>query len=129
MSTLEKEELSVVSGGNCENALGHRKEESSVFVEASIALQMSEMIRAFRISQIVGAVAQLEFPIDSPAVRGPPGNWLRSLAVMPERPIGSCGRKPPGLVASGPDARFMLTALGQSLRSDVPGRFGTRPSH
>ena len=47
---------------------------SSVLVDASIARQMSDMIRAFRISQIVGTIAQLGFPIDLAAVRGPPVN-------------------------------------------------------
>ena len=53
---------------------GDRDTVSSVLVEASIVRQMSDMIRAFRIGQIVGTIAHSEFPIDLPAVRGPPVN-------------------------------------------------------
>ena len=102
--------------------LGHRKEESSVFVEASVALQMSDMIRAFRISQIVGAVAQLGIP-DRLATGARTAGELASLtgchAGATHRLMRAASHL--GLVAAGPDARFMLTALGQSLRSDVPG--------
>jgi hypothetical protein len=53
---------------------GDREAVSSALVNASIARQMSDMIRAFRTSQIVGTIARSGFPIDSPAVRGPPVN-------------------------------------------------------
>ena len=41
---------------------GDRDAVSSVVVDASMARQMSDMIRAFRIRQIVGTIAQLGIP-------------------------------------------------------------------
>ena len=83
---------------------------------------MSDMIRAFRISQIVGIVAQLGIP-DRLASGARTAGELASLtgchAGATYRLMRAASHL--GLVASGPDARFMLTALGQSLRSDVPG--------
>ena len=49
-------------GGDGEMLSGDRDTVSSVLVEASIVRQMSDMIRAFRISQIVGTIAQLGIP-------------------------------------------------------------------
>ena len=63
MSSLEKKELRVpCEVGTGEMLSGDRDAVSSVLVEASIARQMSDMIRAFRISQIVGTIAQLGIP-------------------------------------------------------------------
>ena len=102
--------------------LGHRTAELSAFVDFSIARQMSDMIRAFRISQVVGAIAQLGIP-DRLAGGARTAGELASLtgchAGATDRLMRAASHL--GLVASGPDARFMLTALGQSLRSDVPG--------
>ena len=101
---------------------GDRDAVSSVFVEASIARQMSDMIRAFRISQIVGTIAQLGIP-DRLASGARTAGELASLigchAGATHRLMRAASDL--GLVASGSDARFTLTALGQSLRSDVPG--------
>ena len=41
---------------------GDRKTGSSVLVDASIARQMSDMIRGFRTSQVVGTIARLGIP-------------------------------------------------------------------
>ena len=49
-------------GGDGGMLSGDRDAVSSVLVDASIARQMSDMIRAFRISQIVGTIAQLGIP-------------------------------------------------------------------
>ena len=102
--------------------LGHCTPESPAFVDTSIARQMSEMIRAFRISQVVGALAQLGIP-DRLAGGARTAGELASLtgchAGATYRLMRAASHL--GIVASGPDARFMLTALGQSLRSDAPG--------
>jgi SAM-dependent methyltransferase len=83
---------------------------------------MSGMIRAFRISQVVATIAQLGIP-DRLASDARTADELASLtgchAEATYRLMRAASHL--GLVASGPDARFMLTALGQSLRSDVPG--------
>jgi hypothetical protein len=101
---------------------GDRDAVSSVLVDASIARQMSDMIRAFRISQIVGTIAQLGIP-DRLASGARTAGELASLigchAGATHRLMRAASDL--GLVASGSDARFTLTALGQSLRSDVPG--------
>ena len=63
MSTLEKKELSVpYEAGTVKCSQEIATAVSSVFVDASIARQMSDMIKAFRISQVVGAIAQLGIP-------------------------------------------------------------------
>ena len=91
-------------------------------IDTSIARQMSDMIRAFRISQIVGTIAQLGIP-DRLASGARTAGELASLigchAGATHRLMRAASNL--GLVASGSDARFTLTALGQSLRSDVPG--------
>jgi len=123
MSNLEKKELRVVvPGGDGEMLSGDRDAVSSVLVDASIARQMSDMIRAFRISQIVGTIAQLGIPdqLESGA------RTATELASLIGSHAGATNRlmraaSDLGLVAWGSDARFTLTALGQSLRSDVPG--------
>jgi hypothetical protein len=101
---------------------GDRDAMSSVLVDASIARQMSDMIRAFRISQIVGTIAQLGIP-DRLASGARTAGELASLigchAGATHRLMRAASDL--GLVASGSDARFTLTGLGQSLRSDVPG--------
>ena len=103
---------------------------SSVLVDASIARQMSDMIRAFRISQIVGTIAQLGIPDQL----GSGARTAGELASLIGCHAGATHRlmraaSDLGLVASGSDARFTLTALGQLLRSDVPEVWcETRPS-
>jgi SAM-dependent methyltransferase len=101
---------------------GDRKAAPPHLVVASIARQMSGMIKAFRISQIVGTIAQLGIP-DKLASGAKTTGELASLigchAEATHRLMRAACEL--GRVASGPDARFMLTALGQSLRSDVPG--------
>ena len=123
MSTLEKKELRVpCEVGDGEMLSGDRDAMSSVLVDASIARQMSDMIRAFRISQIVGTIAQLGIP-DRLASGARTAGELASLigchAGATHRLMRAASDL--GLVASASDARFTLTALGQSLRSDVPG--------
>jgi hypothetical protein len=102
--------------------LGHRETVSSAVVDTSIARQMSDMIRAFRISQVVGTIAQLGIP-DRLASGARSAGELASLtgchAGATDRLMRAASYL--GLVASRPDARFILTALGHSLRSDVPG--------
>jgi SAM-dependent methyltransferase len=84
--------------------------------------QMSQMIRAYWVSQVVGTFARLGIP--DHLTNGPlaasevaqliachPGATHRLMRAAIEL----------GLVASGPDARFSLTALGETLRSDIPG--------
>ena len=109
-------------GGDSEMLSGDRDAVSSVLVDASIARQMSDMIKAFRISQIVGTIAQLGIP-DRLASGARTAGELASLidchAGATHRLMRAASDL--GLVESGPDALFTLTALGQSLRSDVPG--------
>src|SRR5262249_19290649 len=77
---------------------------------------------AFRISQIVGTIAQLGIPDQLAG-----GAWTAGeLASLTGCHAGATHRlmraaSDLGLVTSGADDRFILTALGQSLRSDVPG--------
>ena len=101
---------------------GDRKAAPPHLVEASIARQMSGMIKAFRISQIIGTIAQLGIP-DKLASGAKTTGELASLIGCHAEATHQLMRAACelGLVASGPDAQFMLTALGQSLRSDVPG--------
>ena len=101
---------------------GDRKANSSAAVDASIARQMSDMIRAFRISQIVGTVAQLGIP-DKLASGAVSAGELASLIGCHAGATQQLMRAASdlGLVELGPDARLALTKLGESLRSDVPG--------
>jgi phospholipid N-methyltransferase len=98
------------------------KAESPLSVDALAVRQMSDMIRAYRISQVVGTIAQLGIP-DRLA-----GGSLTAdeLALLTGCHVGATNRfmraaSALGLVVVGPDARFILTALGQTLRSDVSG--------
>ena len=109
---------------------GDRKTGSSVLVDASIARQMSDMIRGLRISQVVGTIAGLAIPdrLVSGALS------VSELARLIGCHAGATYRlmraaRELRLVASASDGRFTLTALGQTLRSDVPGPCETRPSH
>ena len=81
------------------------------------------MIRAFRISQIVGTIAQLRIPDRLASGARTAGEKRASLigchAGATHRLMRAASDL--GLVASGSYARFTLTELGQSLRSDVPG--------
>ena len=99
-----------------------REALSSVLADASIARQMSDMIRAYRISQIVGTIALLEIP-DRLASGARTAGELASLidchAGATHRLMRAASDL--GLVELGPDALFTLTALGHSLRSDVTG--------
>jgi hypothetical protein len=92
---------------------GDRKAAPPHLVDASIARQMSGMIKAFRISQIVGTIAQLGIP-DKLASGAKTTGELASLigchAEATHRLMRAACEL--GRVASGPDARFMLTALG-----------------
>ena len=109
-------------GGDGEMLSGDRDAVSSVLVDASIARQMSDMIRAFRISQIVGTIAQPGIP--DPLASG--ARTAGELASLIDCHAGAthrlyAGGKRPWTCRVRADARFTLTALGQSLRSDVPG--------
>ena len=84
--------------------------------------QMAGMIRAFWISQIVGTIAQLGIPDRLAGGALAPGLLARRIACH----AGATHRlmraaMELGLVTSTPDGRFSLTALGETLRSDVPG--------
>jgi hypothetical protein len=108
MSNLEKKELRVVvSGGDGEMLSGDRDAVPSVLVDASIARQMSDMIRAFRISQIIGTIAQLGIP-DQLASGARTATELASLigshAGATHRLMRAASDL--GLVAWGSDARF-----------------------
>jgi SAM-dependent methyltransferase len=86
------------------------------------AQQMADMIRAFWISQIVGTFAQLAIPDHLAGGALSSGELARLLACH----AGATHRLMRaavelGLVASTPDGRFSLTALGEKLRSHVPG--------
>ena len=86
------------------------------------AAQLSQMIRGYRVSQIVGAMARLEIPdrlsngpLDCDVLAETIGcepqatyRLLRASAHL-------------GLAAALPDGRFGLTPLGELLRSNVPG--------
>jgi hypothetical protein len=123
MSNLEKKELRVVvPTGDGEMLPGDRDAVSSVPVDASIARQMSDMVKSFRISQIVGTIAQLGIP-DQLASGARTATELASLIGSHTGATHRLMRAASdlGLVAWGSDARLTLTALGQSLRSDVPG--------
>ncbi len=91
-------------------------------MDASITRKMADTIRAFRISQIIGTIAQLEIP-DRLAGDALTAGELASLSGCHAGATYRLMRaaRELGLVASGPDARYTLTALGQTLRSDVPG--------
>jgi O-methyltransferase domain len=101
---------------------GDRAAVPPQFIDGSITRQMADMIRAFRISQLVGTIAQLGIP-DQIASGALTAGELASLigchAGATHRLMRAASGL--GLVALGPDTRFTLTALGQSLRSDVPG--------
>src|ERR1700688_350642 len=86
------------------------------------AQQMAGMIKAFRISQIVGALAQLGIPDRLAGGALTPGELARLIACH----AGATHRlmraaMELGLVASTADGRFGLTALGEKLQSNVPG--------
>lgn len=86
------------------------------------AEQLSQMIKGYWVSQIVGTLAQLEIadqlaqgPLDYDILAGgigcDPSATYRLLRASAEV----------GLVAVLPDGRFYLTPLGELLRSNVPG--------
>lgn len=84
--------------------------------------QMAAIIRAFWISQIVGTFAQLAIPDHLAGGALSSGELARLLACH----AGATHRLMRaavelGLVASAPDGRFSLTALGEKLQSHVPG--------
>ena len=86
------------------------------------AQQMADMIRAFWISQIVGTFAQLAIPDQLAGGALSSGELARLLACH----AGATHRLMRaavelGLVASTPDGRFSLKALGEKLQSHVPG--------
>jgi len=100
---------------------GDRKSVSQKRDDDSIARQMSDMIRAYRISQIVGTISRLAIP-DRLAGGALTVNELARLIGCDAGATFRLMRAAwaLGLVASTPDARFSLTALGQTLQSDVP---------
>jgi hypothetical protein len=110
-----------VPGADGKKLSGDRDAVSSALVDTSITRQMSDMIRAFRISQTVGTIAQLGIP-DQLASGARTATELASLigshAGATHRLMRAASDL--GLVAWGSDARLTLTALGQALRSDVP---------
>jgi SAM-dependent methyltransferase len=86
------------------------------------AQQMADMIRAFWISQIVGTFAQLAIPDHLAGGALSSGELARLLAChggATHRLMRAAVEV--GLVASTPDGRFSLTALGEKLQSHVPG--------
>ena len=104
-----------MSSLNCEAASPQRVADPNV-------QQMADMIRAFWISQIVGTLAQLGIPDRLAGGALAPGLLARLIACH----AGATHRlmraaMELGLVTSTPDGRFSLTALGETLRSDVPG--------
>ena len=80
------------------------------------------MIRGFRTSQVVGTIARLGIPdrlVNGARTAGELASLIGCHAGATHRLMRAASDL--GLVVSGSDARFTLTALGQSLRSDVPG--------
>jgi SAM-dependent methyltransferase len=86
------------------------------------AEQLARMIRGYWISQIVGTLAHLKIPDRLASGPTAAGDVASSIACDP----GATYRllrasKEAGLVSTTPDGRFLLTPLGEKLRSDVAG--------
>jgi SAM-dependent methyltransferase len=84
--------------------------------------QMSQMIKAYWTSQIVGTFARLGIPdhlASGPLAAGEVAQLIDSHPGATNRLMRAAIEL--GLVAPTPDARFGLTALGETLRSDLPG--------
>ncbi len=86
------------------------------------AASLSQLIRGYWASQVVGTVAQLgiadhlaPFPLDCDALAEATGCEPRATCRL----LRACCHV--GLVRSLPDRRFGLTPLGELLRSNVPG--------
>jgi SAM-dependent methyltransferase len=122
LSTRKKEELNVAkSDVHFENIVAVTQ-AAMPSVANSFTAQMSQMIRGYWISQIVGTVARLGIP-DHLAVGPLSANELAKLIACH---TGSTRRLMRaaiglGLVAFAADDRFSLTALGETLRSDLLG--------
>jgi SAM-dependent methyltransferase len=121
MSARKKEELNAVLEARALRMSSSNRERMSRQLAAKQPTeQMSQMIRAYWTSQIVGTLARLGIP--DHLAKGPlgagevarligchPGATYRLMRAAIEL----------GLVTSMPDARFVLTALGETLRSDL----------
>lgn len=123
MSAREEEELSRAAEHGVElMSLSNCEATSPQCVADPAVQQMAGMIRAFWISQIVGTIAQLGIPDRLAGGALATGLLARRIACH----AGATHRlmraaMELGLVTSTPDGRFSLTALGETLRSDVPG--------
>jgi SAM-dependent methyltransferase len=86
------------------------------------AERLSQMIKGYRVSQIVGTLAQLE--IADHLAHGPLHYDVLAEGIGCD-PSATCrllrASADVGLVAVLPDGRFDLTPLGELLRSNVPG--------
>src|ERR1700730_3375770 len=86
------------------------------------AAQLSQMIRGYWVSQIVGTMAQLE--IANHLAHGPLDRDVLADGIGCEPKATSRllrASADVGLVSALPDGRFGLTPLGELLRSNVPG--------
>jgi SAM-dependent methyltransferase len=104
-----------MSASNCDAASPQRVADPN-------SQQMADMIKAFWISQIVGTFAQLGIPDRLAGGALTAGELVRLIAChdgATHRLMRAAMEL--GLVACTPDGRFNLTALGETLRSDVPG--------
>jgi O-methyltransferase domain/Dimerisation domain len=84
--------------------------------------QMAQMIRGYRISQVVATLAQLRIP--DYLANGPlgAGELARLSACDPDATFRLMRAAAAiGVVSTVPGPRFRLTSLGETLRSDVPG--------
>jgi SAM-dependent methyltransferase len=86
------------------------------------AAQLSQMIKGYWVSQIVGTLAQLEIadhlahgPLDCDVLADGIGCEPKATSRLLRASADV------GLVSMSPDGRFGLTPLGELLRSDVPG--------
>jgi len=99
-----------------------RKQASLQSAANPLAAQMSQMIRAYWISQIVGTFARLGIPDHLAGGPLAAGQLARLITCHPgatQRVMRAATEL--GLVAPAANARFSLTALGETLQSDLPG--------
>jgi SAM-dependent methyltransferase len=122
LSTREKEELNMVgSAANFAMSSLDRKQASPRSATNPLAAQMLEMIRAYWISQIVGTFARLGIPDHLAGGPLAAGQLAQLIACHPgatQRLMRAAMEL--GLVVAAPGARFSLTALGETLQSDLP---------
>jgi SAM-dependent methyltransferase len=123
LSTREKEELNVIrSAADFAMSSLDRKQASPQSAANPLAAQMSQMIRAYWISQIVGTFARLGIPDHLAGGPLAAGQLAQLIACHPgatQRLLRAAMEL--GLAAPAPDARFSLTVLGETLQSDLPG--------